>query len=139
MWNFFRGNDDSSYNTQTNSNGSGSRRKEEDDWRRTHTTLSAFQSDHSITNLGDESELFSLEQILAHESNVKYHRKGSIGSTHSDAQGNTIQGFVEVHEGTLPLRRIHKYFPFLAHWEMQDIMVFPTSGYFSHFSVTITL
>jgi hypothetical protein len=135
MWNFFKGHDDLGYNTQTNSSGSGSRRKEEDDWRRTHTSLSAFQSEQSIANLGDEGELFSLEQILAHDSNVIYHRKGSIGSTHPDAHGNTIQGFVEVHEGTLPLRRIHRYFPFLAHWEMQDIMVFPSTGYFSHFSV----
>lgn len=138
VWSFFRHREDPNYNSQTNSSGGSSRRKDgytEDDWKRTHANLSAFQSDHSLQPTGEECELFSLEQILASELASLNHRKGSIGSTHFDSQGNTIQGFVKVHEGTLPLRRVNRYLPFLAHWEMQDIMVFPSSGYFSHFSV----
>lgn len=138
VWSFFRDREDHSSHSQTNSTGCSSRRKDaytEDDWKRTHANLSTFQSDHSLQPTGEDGELFSLEQILAADSVNLNHRKGSIGSTHFDSKGNTIQGFVEVHEGTVPLRRVNRYLPFLAHWEMQDIMVFPATGYFSHFSV----
>lgn len=140
VWAFFRDRNDSNSSNQTNSNTSSSRRKElysENEWKRTQANLSAFQSEHSLQPGGEEGELLSLEQILASEpANVDF-RKGSMGSTHFDSNGNTIQGFIEVHEGTLPLRRVNKYIQFLAHWEMQDIMVFPSSRYFSHFSVSL--
>ena len=139
VWAFFRDRNDSNSSNQTNSNTSSSRRKElysENEWKRTQANLSAFQSEHSLQPGGEEGELLSLEQILASEpANVEF-RKGSMGSTHFDSNGNTIQGFIEVHEGTLPLRRVNKYIQFLSHWEMQDIMVFPSSRYFSHFSVS---
>ncbi|KAI8376578.1 uncharacterized protein BYT42DRAFT_605670 [Radiomyces spectabilis] len=41
---------------------------------------------------------------------------------------------IEVHEGRMPIRKVFRYFPYLAQWEMQHIMVFPWLGYFSHFS-----
>lgn len=34
----------------------------------------------------------------------------------------------------MPVRRVFRYFPFLSHWEMQHMMVFPCLGYFSFFS-----
>ncbi|KAH8549800.1 7 transmembrane sweet-taste receptor of 3 GCPR-domain-containing protein [Umbelopsis sp. PMI_123] len=134
---FFRDREDLNSGSQTNSSGSSSRRKEfysEDEWKRTQANLSAFQSDHSLQPTVEECELISLEQILACDPVSLELPKPSIGSTHFDTNGNTIQGFIEVHEGTLPLRRVNKYLPFLAHWEMQNIMVFPSSRYFSHFS-----
>jgi hypothetical protein len=136
---FFRDREDLNSGSQTNSSGSSSRRKEfysEDEWKRTQANLSAFQSDHSLQPTVEECELISLEQILACDPVSLELPKPSIGSTHFDTNGNTIQGFIEVHEGTLPLRRVNKYLPFLAHWEMQNIMVFPSSRYFSHFSVS---
>jgi hypothetical protein len=139
VWSFFRDRDESNSINQTISNTSSSRRKEfysEDEWKRTQANLSTFQSDHSLLPAGEEGELFSLEQILACEPVNHELRKSSMGSTHFDSNGNTIQGFIEVHEGTLPLRRVNKYIQFFAHWEMQDIMVFPSSRYFSHFSVS---
>ncbi|CDS09047.1 hypothetical protein LRAMOSA10407 [Lichtheimia ramosa] len=44
------------------------------------------------------------------------------------------ENYIEVHEGDMPVRRVFRYFPFLSHWEMQHMMVFPCLGYFSFFS-----
>lgn len=62
-------------------------------------------------------DLVSLEQVFSERGNTRRQ-----------------QQYVEVHEGEMPVRRVFRYFPLLAHWEMEHIMVFPWLGYFSYFS-----
>ncbi|KAI9289069.1 hypothetical protein BC943DRAFT_128114 [Umbelopsis sp. AD052] len=84
-----------------------------------------------------DGELISLDQILASDPPMlSRHRKGSLGSTFVDENGKSTGSFIEAHEGKMPMRRVFRYFPFLAQWEMLHIMVFPWSGYFSFFSVS---
>ncbi|KAI8089914.1 uncharacterized protein BX664DRAFT_144452 [Halteromyces radiatus] len=39
-----------------------------------------------------------------------------------------------IQEGEMPVRKVFRYFPYLAQWQMQRIMVFPWLGYVSHFA-----
>ncbi|KAG2171444.1 hypothetical protein INT43_009105, partial [Umbelopsis isabellina] len=95
---------------------------------------SGFQLHGNLDSVPD-GELISLDQILASEPPMlARHRKGSLGSTFVDENGKTTGSFVEAHEGKMPMRRVFRYFPFLAQWDMLHIMVFPWSGYFSYFS-----
>jgi hypothetical protein len=97
---------------------------------------SGFQLHGNLDSVPD-GELISLDQILASEPPMlARHRKGSLGSTFVDENGKTTGSFVEAHEGKMPMRRVFRYFPFLAQWDMLHIMVFPWSGYFSYFSVS---
>lgn len=100
-------------------------------------------SHHTTNNTPGISELLSLEQILASddpvldddEDNSLRRRKPSAISTALADNINGTNNFIEVHEGEMPIRKVFRYFPFLAQWEMHHIMVFPWLGYFSHFSV----
>lgn len=100
---------------------------------------SGFQL-HSIDNQL-AGEVISLDQILASDPPIlsSRHRKGSLGSTFVDENGKSTGSFIEAHEGKMPMRRVFRYFPFLAQWDMLHIMVFPWSGYFSYFSVSSAL
>lgn len=39
----------------------------------------------------------------------------------------------------MPVRKAFRYFPYLAQWQMQRIMVFPWLGYVSHFTHSASL
>lgn len=101
---------------------------------------SGFQL-HSNLEHNLDGELISLDQILASDppTLLARHRKGSMGSTFVDENGKSTGSFIEAHEGKMPMRRVFRYFPFLAQWDMLHIMVFPWSGYFSYFSVGVTV
>ncbi|CAO3599540.1 unnamed protein product [Absidia cylindrospora] len=43
-----------------------------------------------------------------------------------------------IQEGEMPVRKVFRYFPYLAQWQMQRIMVFPWLGYVSHFTHSTT-
>ncbi|KAI9278718.1 hypothetical protein BDA99DRAFT_14361 [Phascolomyces articulosus] len=101
-----------------------------------NSTAYGHHSSSFHTTGAGRGELISLNQMMQHHVPLDSNMVG--GGSPSTAAGSataaTASNYVEVHEGEMPVRRVIRYFPFLSHWEMQHIMVFPCLGYFSFFS-----
>lgn len=78
------------------------------------------------------TELLSLGEVLGSDAPVFHPTMDSS----SKAPGRNHGSFVEVYEADIPARKVFRYFPFLSHWEMLHIMVFPWLGYFTYISVS---
>jgi hypothetical protein len=89
----------------------------------------SYQKQQHFMDPSDATELLSLGEILGSDAPV-------FRPTMNDNKGRNHGSFVEVYEADIPARKVFRYFPFLSHWEMLHIMVFPWLGYFTYISVS---
>ncbi|SAM05514.1 hypothetical protein [Absidia glauca] len=87
----------------------------------------SYQKQQHFMDPSDATELLSLGEILGSDAPV-------FRPTMDNNKGRNHGSFVEVYEADIPARKVFRYFPFLSHWEMLHIMVFPWLGYFTYIS-----
>lgn len=89
----------------------------------------SYQKQPHFMDPSDATELLSLGEIVGSDAPV-------FRPTMDTNKGRNHGSFVEVYEADIPARKVFRYFPFLSHWEMLHIMVFPWLGYFTYISVS---
>lgn len=94
------------------------------------------------------NELISLNRMISNPNSIDpalaVNQNVSLPSAAQEEQsgrhpGGGAHAVLEAHEARMPVQVTFKYLPFLAAWDMKQVILFPSLGYFSFFSVSFIL